>query len=103
MRPCNNRGAEAHSRIPNSETSVCIFLSKEQGTNTIKVLVKLRLHIFILPLFGAVERTPITPSQSVWGRGLTDSLTSHSLLNVALASGVEIAERCVCILTEVTH
>ncbi len=50
MRTCNNRGAEAHTCIPNYETSVYIFLSKEQGTNTTKVQVKLRSLIFILPL-----------------------------------------------------
>ncbi len=50
MQPCNNRGAEAHTCIPRSETSVYILISKEQCTNTIKVPVKLRLLIFILPL-----------------------------------------------------
>ena len=38
MQPYKNRGAEAHTCIPNSETSVYILISKEQGTNTIKGL-----------------------------------------------------------------
>ncbi len=50
MRPCNNRGAGVHTCIPNSETSVYFFLSKEQDTNTIEVPVKRRSLIFILPL-----------------------------------------------------
>ena len=83
--------------IPNPETSVYIFLSKEQGTNPIKGPVKLRSLIFHLAAFAAVERTAITHSWSIWERGLNDSFILCSPLNDALASGVEIAEWCVCV------
>ena len=47
--PCNICGTEARARTPNPEISVHIFLSNEQGANSIKVPVKLRSLILILP------------------------------------------------------
>ena len=96
MRPWNNRGAEARTCISNSEASVYIFLRKEQRATDIKVPVRLRSLIFLLPhllLSGVLQL--IVHSWSEWAnRQLTDSLTS-CLMSDALNSGVEIAEGCV--------
>jgi len=63
MLPYNICGTEAGAYITNSETSVYIFLSNEQRVNGIKVPVKLKAFIFILPsAFAAVERAAITHS-----------------------------------------
>src|SRR5258706_14489282 len=96
MRPCNNRGAEAPTCIPHSKTNDYIFQIKEQSTNTIKVPVKLRSLIFILPLL-LLSSVLQSLTASRYGQGGRRTHSLHAPCSIALSPPVEIAKRCVSV------
>ncbi len=71
------RAAEARTCIPNSETSVYIFLSKEQGANSIKLPVKLRCLIHFSCARAHAKIHPIVISKGSFQKSSSKRVRLH--------------------------